>query len=110
MIDGLYINLLLGTRPDLLSSLNLEEQLALFTRQLKMHAAFHFLVSTTIFTVKIAFLYFFGKVLKTLGRKRLYIFWKLSVLVTVVFCVYFMLLPFIACPNFGPIGGELCFY
>ncbi|KAF2793171.1 hypothetical protein K505DRAFT_338035 [Melanomma pulvis-pyrius CBS 109.77] len=100
MMDGLYISLLLGTEPELIVLLTPAQQIALFTGQLKMHAAFHFLVSTSIFAVKIGFLYFFRKIVQM--RSRQYLFWKIVVLITVIFSLYFMIIPFIACPIFGP--------
>lgn len=106
MMDGLYISLLLGTEPELIVLLTPAQQIALFTGQLKMHAAFHFLVSTSIFAVKIGFLYFFRKIVQM--RSRQYLFWKIVVLITVIFSLYFMIIPFIACPIFGPRAVVQC--
>ena len=106
MMDSLYIGLLLGTEPQLITLLTTEIQMDLFTRQLKMHAAFHFLISTSILCVKLGFLFFFGKVVQMMGSARLYLFWKITVLTTIIFSFYFMLIPFIACPMFGPEAGK----
>jgi hypothetical protein len=106
MMDSLYIGLLLGTDPQLIALLTAEQLMDLFIRQLKMHAVFHFLISSSIFGVKLGFLFFFGKVVEMMGCARLYWFWKITIWITVVFSIYFMFIPFIACPTFGPAAGK----
>lgn len=106
MMDTLYITLLVGTQPQLLVLLYPAEQMALFTRQLEMHASFHALTSTAIFTVKFGFFYFFGKVVQP--RPALYLYWKIAIVITVIFSLYFVCIPFIACPMFGPKAVMQC--
>ncbi|KAF2710092.1 hypothetical protein K504DRAFT_466522 [Pleomassaria siparia CBS 279.74] len=109
MVDDVYISLLVGTDPSLIALLSPADQITLSERMLRMlktHAAFHFLVSTTLLMVKMGFLHFIRKAVLT--RPRLYVFWKITVLITIIFSIFLMLIPFMACPHFVPSSLLKC--
>ena len=108
IIDGVYLIILLGSEPNSLSSLGPEEFKTLLAHQLKMlklQAAFYFLICTTIVSVKVGFLYFYGKVVEL--NRRLRLFWKITVVITVICGIYFTVVSFIACPHFGPTASMI---